>query len=100
MPAYMIASYEITDPDGYESYLASVVPLLEKHGAEVLVADHDAQALEGDKRSTYIVLRFDSAAAALAWYNDPAYASVKKLRLDSSRDGSLALCAGFVLPDA
>lgn len=42
MPVYVIASYDITDPDGHESYLSSVVPLLEKHGAEVLVADHEA----------------------------------------------------------
>jgi uncharacterized protein (DUF1330 family) len=100
MPAYIIASYDITDPDGYERYLAGVVPLLEKHGAEVLVADHEAQAFEGDKRSTCIVLRFDSEVAALAWYNDPAYAPLRKLRLDASRNGSLALCSGFVPPGA
>jgi uncharacterized protein (DUF1330 family) len=99
LPAYIIATYDITDPEGYESYVPGVIPLLQKHGAEILVADYDAHVLEGDKRSVYVVLRFGSEEAALGWYNDPAYDSVRKLRLDSSDNSNLALVKQFVPPN-
>ena len=60
MSAYIIASYDIVDPKGYEGYVPGVVPLLQKHGAEILAAEYDAQPLEGEKRSVYVVLRFES----------------------------------------
>ena len=98
MSAYIIASYDVVDPQGYEGYVPAVGPLLAKHGAEVLVADTGAQALEGDKRSAYVVLRFESEEAALAWYNDPDYAEVRKMRVDSSANTALVLAHQFVPP--
>jgi uncharacterized protein (DUF1330 family) len=65
MSAYIIASYDIADSETYSAYLPGVVPLLAKHGAEVLVAD---------------------------------YAPVRKIRLDSSANGSLVLAHEFVPP--
>ena len=62
---YIIASYDIVDPKGYEGYVPGVVPLLRKHGAEILAAEFDAQPLEGEKRSVYVVVRFESESAAL-----------------------------------
>lgn len=96
MRAYIIATYDIADPEGYEGYVPGVIPLLEKHGAEILVADYDARALEGSKRSVYVVLRFQTEEAALDWYNDPAYEAVRKIRLDSSDNGNLVLAKQFV----
>ncbi len=32
MPAYVICSYDIADPKGYEAYVPGVMPLLQKHG--------------------------------------------------------------------
>lgn len=98
MPAYMIASYDIADPDGYEGYVPGVVPLLQKHGAEILVADYEASAMEGEARGVYVVLKFPSEEAALAWYNDPAYEPVRKIRLDASANGNLVLAKAFVPP--
>ena len=100
MAAYIIASYDIDDPEGYRGYVPGVAPLLAKHDAEVLVADYDAKGLEGEKRGVYVVLRFESDEAALAWYNDPAYQPVKKIRVDSSENGSLVLAQEFAIPEA
>lgn len=100
MSAYVIATYDIVDASGYEGYVPGVVPLLEKHGAEILVAEYDAQVLEGKKQGVYVVLRFESEQAALDWYNDPAYEPVKKIRLDSCGNGSAVLARGFVPPSA
>lgn len=71
---------------------------LEKHGVEILVADFDAHALEGDRRSVYVVLRFETEEAALRFYNDPAYESVKRIRLDSTSNGNSVLAKQFVPP--
>jgi uncharacterized protein (DUF1330 family) len=98
MSAYVIGSYDIADAKGYEGYVPGVVPLLQKHGAEIIVASYDAQALEGERRDVYVVLKFASEEAALAWYNDPDYAAVKKIRLGSCTNANLALAKHFVMP--
>jgi len=96
MSAYVIASYDVSDPQGYEDYVPGVVPLLEKHGAEVLVADFDAVRLEGEPRSVYVVLRFDSEEAARAWYDDPEYEPVRAIRLASCTNSNLVLAKEYV----
>ena len=100
MSAFIIASYDIVDSKGYEGYVPGVVPLLQKHGAEILVAEYDAQLLEGEKRSVYVVLRFESEKAALNWYNDPAYEPVRKIRLGSCNNNNLVLAKQFVPPSS
>ena len=98
MSAYIITSYDIADPQAYEPYVPGVLPLLEKHGAEILVADYDAETLEGDSRTVHVVLRFASREAALAWYRDPSYEPIKKVRLDSSANCRLVLARQFEPP--
>lgn len=100
MPAYVIVSYDIADPKAFESYVPGVMPLLQKHGAEILVADFQAEALEGRARGVNVVLRFESEEAARNWYNDPDYQPVKKVRLDSTSGGMAVLAKGFTLPGA
>lgn len=98
MAAYVIVFYDVTDQEAYGPYVPGVVPLLEKHGAEILVADFEPQNLEGDTRGVAVVLKFPSADAATRWYNDPAYTEVKKIRLNSTKNGSMHLAAPFVAP--
>ncbi len=96
MTAYIIASYDITDPEGYEGYVPGVRPLLEKHGAQILAADFDARLLEGEKRSVHVLLQFASKEAALGWYEDPDYEAVKKIRLDSCSNNNMVLVKQLV----
>ena len=98
MAAYLIISYDIVDAVRYQDYVPGVMPLLAKHGAEILVADRDARALEGEKRSVYVVLRFDSEETAETFYNDPEYEPVRKIRLDSTANGSIVLTSQFIPP--
>ena len=91
MPAYVICSYDIADPKGFEAYVPSVMPLLQKHGAEVVVADFSAKAVEGRPPSVQVILKFETEEAAERWYHDPEYTRVKQIRLDSTKNGSLVL---------
>ena len=72
--------------------------MLQKHNAEILVASYDAEELEGEARGVNVVLRVESEEAAMAWYNDPDYGPVKKIRGDSSANGTVVLAKQFVPP--
>jgi len=100
MAAYVIVSYDVVDPEGFAGYVPGVMPVLAKHGAEVLVADSGAQAMEGEKRGTYVVLRFASEEAAMGFYNDPDYAPLKKLRLDTTANSNFVIAKPFAPPGA
>ena len=98
MAVYVIATYDIADPKSYEGYVPGVLPLLLKHGAEILVADYEAKALEGRASGVNVVLKFDSEEAARNWYNDPAYGPVKQIRLNSTKNGTITLTKAFKMP--
>ena len=99
MTAYVIASYDVTDGERYQDYVAKVAPLLASHGGELLVADAEAHCFEGEQRTVHVLCRFETEEAALGWYHDPAYAPVRQIRFDSSANGSLVIAKGFVPPD-
>jgi uncharacterized protein (DUF1330 family) len=96
MSVYVIGTYDIIDPKGYEGYVPGVLPLLQKHGAEILVADYQAEALEGRIPGVNVVLKFASEQAARNWYNDAAYGPVKQIRFNSTKNGFIALAKEFV----
>lgn len=95
MAVYVIGGYGITDPKSYEGYVPGVVPLLQKHGAEILVADYESQPLEGEPRKVNVVLKFPSEEAARHWYNDPAYAPVRQIRVDTTEGGYIVMAKEF-----
>lgn len=98
MAVYVIATYDIEDPEGYEGYVPGVMPLLERHGADILAADFEAEVFEGEGPGVNVILRFDSKEAARSWYNDPDYGPVKQIRLNSTTNGSIVMAEEFVPP--
>jgi uncharacterized protein (DUF1330 family) len=95
--AYLIYSYEVTDPDAYAAYPPAAMPTLADHDVEILVADYATEALEGSPGTVTIVLRFPTKDAANEWYGSDAYAAVRSLRTENTV-GSVVLCDGFVPP--
>jgi uncharacterized protein (DUF1330 family) len=95
--AYLIANYKLTNPTAYQSYVHAVMPTLEAHGAEVLVADYESEAVEGAPHSVTIVLRFPSKEAARAWYQSPEYQAIISLRTDNA-DGFVVFADHFTTP--
>jgi uncharacterized protein (DUF1330 family) len=98
MTAYLVATYRITDPQGYEPYVPAVVPLLMAAGCEILAADYESQALEGAPDHVTVILKFASKAAAMAWYETPEYQAIKHLRTDHS-EGTIVLVDQWVAPE-
>lgn len=97
MAAFIVASFTVTDPQGYEAYRPLVVETLAGAGAEVLVADYLSEPLEGQPPQVTVILRFASKAAARAWYNSPSYQAIVHLRTDNST-GTVVLADEWVAP--
>lgn len=100
MSAYIVLSYDLVDIQKYIQYAAGVKPLLDKHGAKVIVAGHDRVALEGEPATHQVVIEFGSEAQAMAWYNDPDYQPLIELRQAASKNGTAFFSKRFVPPGA
>lgn len=94
MTVYYIISYDIHNMEMWQQYLPLAVPLINEHGGEVLAADLSATPIEGTPKQMNAIVKFPSAEAALACYNDPRYKEVMKLRIDASDNRLLVLAKG------
>lgn len=100
MAAYLVGQIEIHDPAEYTKYLDGLAPMFGLFEMEVLVADDNAEIIEGEwKTCRTIVLKFSSKEELHRWYNSPEYKSVIQHRLDSTTSNVVA-ADGFVMPAA
>jgi uncharacterized protein (DUF1330 family) len=86
MPAYAIGRLQMRDPSWVAEYGPKTAELVGKYGGRYLVRGGAMETLEGKTPlpSLVVVLEFPSIAQARAWYNDPAYAPMIKLRQGGS----------------
>jgi len=99
MAAYLVLMQEVDDVDRYRGeYLPRVVPLLQKHGAETLVAGSGAEAAEGEPPNSTVVIRFADAEAVWGFLNDPDYQPVKEIRLSTTSRGQMVVAPEFTPP--
>jgi len=92
---YLIGNFTVTDPELMIQYSQQAGPLAESYGGEVVVAVSDLAVVEGQAQSTLIVIRFPNLDKAKAFYQDPAYAPVRELRVKATTGGFLALVPGL-----
>jgi len=98
MPAYMISSYTVTGNEKeFALYREAGLPILQSYGAEILVADEDAQAREGKPGQHTVVVKFPSMEAANAFYDSEEYQRVLHYRTDNSH-GWLVMCNELSTP--
>ncbi|MFQ5980361.1 MAG: DUF1330 domain-containing protein [Candidatus Heimdallarchaeota archaeon] len=97
MVAYLIADVNITDPEGYQKYLALVGASLEQFGATpvVVVGAHaggKCETLEGDWHPNHlVVLKFDSLDQLKKWYASPEYTKANEIRQRVAKANFIAL---------
>ena len=81
MAAYIIAQLEITDPEGFARYREMVGPTIEQFGGRYIVRGGNVETLEGDfSPGRLVIIQFDSAEQAKAWWASEEYAEAKALR--------------------
>jgi uncharacterized protein (DUF1330 family) len=98
MSAYYVASYRVTDPEAFRQYAPAVTPTILAHGGEVLVADSQSEAVEGEPPPVTVVIRFPSKEALRAWYGSAEYGAIKHHRLNNTADGAVVFAEEFVVP--
>jgi len=84
-PAYVIAEVDVTDPATMQKYGEKVPETLAPFEHHYVVRGGKTQSLEGEPPKRIIVIAFDSAEKARAWYDSPAYAAIKPLRQSSAK---------------
>jgi uncharacterized protein (DUF1330 family) len=83
MAAYMIVTAEIADREAFiKGYGTAAGALVEKYGGKYVLRGPGAQLLEGSfgDGASMVISEWPDKAAALAFWNSPDYAEVKKLR--------------------
>jgi uncharacterized protein (DUF1330 family) len=85
MAGYIIVDVQVTDPVAYERYRADVPASLAAFGGRFLVRGGRTETLEGAwQPGRVVVLEFDSAARARAWWESQEYEPLKRLRQSAS----------------
>jgi len=85
MPAYVVSRLTIHDRAAFERYLAEAPQSVARFGGRYLFRGSDVSALEGswdDER--LVILEFETAEAALAWYRSAEYQRLRELRQNAA----------------
>lgn len=77
---YWVARVDVSDPDGYQAYVAADAAAFTKFGGRFLVRGGRFETLEGSSRSRNIVIEFADLATAHACYRSPEYQQAAALR--------------------
>ena len=81
MSAYVIVEVDITDPDQYARYRATVPASLEANGGRFLARGGETVTLEGDwQPERIVVMEFEDLEAAQRWYDSPEYLEAREIR--------------------
>ena len=91
---YWIARVDVTDPDGYQEYVAANATAFSKYGARFVVRGGRHEVPEGTARSRNIVLEFKDYDTAVACYHSPEYAAAKAKR-DGRAIADLMIIEGY-----
>lgn len=80
-PAYYIAEFELTDPEGIKPYREQVDATFKRYSGRYIVRSPGVSPLEGSPPGhRLIIIEFDSLEQARAWYNSPEYAKIRPFR--------------------
>jgi uncharacterized protein (DUF1330 family) len=94
MPAYVVVEIDIKDPVAYERYKELAPPSIAAYGGRYIVRGAPAETLEGSWRPPrFVMLEFETAERARAWWSSPEYAPAKALR-QSCADTEMLLVDG------
>jgi uncharacterized protein (DUF1330 family) len=97
MAAYIVAHVQVKNTNWQAEYGPKTGALVQKHGGKILAGSGSAmESLEGDGKlpSVMVIAEFPSLEQAKAWYNDPEYAPMIKLR-QTGADANIIVVDGL-----
>ena len=81
MTAYVISDVETRDPEAMARYRTLAAESIARHGGRYVVRGGPIESLEGGwSPEAIVIVAFDTADQARAWYASPEYAEALKLR--------------------
>jgi len=98
MKAYMITFVRFQDFEAYQrEYITEAHAILTAHGGKALAVNEERTTLEGAlPKGRVVIVEFGSKADAEAFYNDPAYQPLKKIRHQYAQCDSIIIEQGFM----
>jgi uncharacterized protein (DUF1330 family) len=79
--AYLISDVRVRDPEAFEAYRVRAAASITRYGGRYLARGGTIQILEGCwAPQAIVIVEFDTAAQAAAWYESPEYAEALALR--------------------
>ncbi|WP_046862387.1 DUF1330 domain-containing protein [Microvirga massiliensis] len=100
MKGYLIARVTITDPKRYEEYRLKTPEVIASFGGRFLVRGGPVETVEDEHAvSRIVVLEFDSIERARAFYHNPAYQKIAKVRQEAAQS-HIILVEGYDHPMA
>jgi len=102
MSAYLMAFTRIQDLEAYNrGYGQHAYPLVTKHGGKLLVSTENHQVIEGSlPEGKLVIVEFPSVENAEAFYADPDYQPLIKVRQKFSQSDAVIFDKGFEPIDA
>ena len=95
MPAYVVLTLRVSDPDTYRRYTGRTPEVIARHGGRFLTRGAPVETLEGTPfTDRLVILEFPDTDAARAFYDDPQYQELSVWRRNASEDGRMLLQAG------
>lgn len=95
MAVYLFTSYDLIDEEAYAPYVPNVMPILERHGGEIVASDESASVIDGEKRDITVILKFPDEASAMNMAGDPEYQPWMERRLAATENRTSVLIKGF-----
>lgn len=99
MNAYIIARFDMTDPEGaklaYPKYVEEAGPAYAAHNARFLVRGGKVVASDGPARVRNVVIEFPDLSSALACYKSDIYQAARRHRVPVA-EGELVVVDGAV----
>ena len=95
MRYYAVAQLDVTDPAWVQEYVATVTPMVERHGGRYLARTTKVERIEGERPAPQVsmLIEWPSKEAADAFYESEEYAPFRRARIDGARNEFL-LVAG------
>ncbi len=95
MAAYVITDVRVTDEDRYRRYTALSPQAVASAGGEFLVRGGTTRVLEGTWRpERVVVVRFESMAAAVDFYNSARYVEARAQREGATEHFNMIVVEG------
>jgi uncharacterized protein (DUF1330 family) len=94
--AYIVASINVTDPNGFQEYLEAAMKVREEAGGKLLASGGHTEAIEGAFHNRIVVIEFENIEAArVAARRAPTLADGLRSRSAVTRTSTNVLCYPF-----